>query len=145
MTTLKFSGTVSIETDQPPKAGVWITTGSSGITIKAKGPTMAYTLPTDKKVDVKVSYQDAKGNAATVDGAVTWDTSDTAICGVAPRGDSTEATLTPGTVGNAQISATADADLGEGVTTIVCTMDVTVVAGQAVVGTIQPVQVQPVK
>lgn len=144
MVTLKFSGSVKIETDQP-QGSAWITTKSDGITIKAKGPHMAYTLPTDKKVDVKVEYQDAKGNPAAVDGAVTWDTSDANICGIAARGNSTEATLTPGMVGNAQISATADADLGEGVTELVCTLDVMVVAGQAVVGTIQPVQSQPLK
>jgi hypothetical protein len=41
-------------------------------------------------------------------------------------------------VEGANRTATADADLGEGVSEIVCTMDVEVVAGTAVVGTITP-------
>ena len=88
-----------------------------------------YTLPNDKRVDVKVEYQDAKGNAATVDGDVVWSSSDTNV-----------ATITPGdALGQVQITATADADLGDGVVEIICTMDVTVVGGQAVIGVISPV------
>ena len=100
-----------------------------------------YTLPNDKRVDVKVEYQDAKGNAATVDGDVVWSSSDTNVADVEVHdNDSTLATITPGdALGQVQITATADADLGDGVVEIICTMDVTVVGGQAVIGVISPV------
>jgi len=101
---------------------------------------MAYNLPNDHFVDVQVAWTDAKGNPAQVDGPTSWNTSDQNIAGVDADGtDSTKARVTPGAnIGNAQVSASADADLGQGVTTITCLMDVTVVAGQAVAGTITP-------
>lgn len=100
-----------------------------------------YQLPSDKYVNLQVSYVDAKGNPAKVDGAVVWKTSDAAICAVtADATDSTKAKLNPGAnLGQAQASATADADLGAGVQTLICTLDVEVVAGSAIAGTITPV------
>lgn len=102
---------------------------------------MAYTLPADMQVEVKVSYVDASGNPAGVDGAVVWDTSDATIAKVVVNSaDSTLCeVIAPGPVGNAQVTATADADLGAGTTPLITTLDVTVVAGQAVAGTISPV------
>jgi hypothetical protein len=41
-------------------------------------------------------------------------------------------------LGTAQVVATADVDLGAGVQSLITTMDITVVAGQAVAGTISP-------
>jgi hypothetical protein len=146
MIKISYSGTVFIEQTDPPlpppsQAGVWIETSCDGVKMKAKGPSMAYTLPDDRVVKVQVSYLDAKGHPATVDGDVEWDTSDTAIISIeVDPDDSTIATVVPvDSLGQAQVSATADADLGSGVTEIVCTMDITVVGGQAVVGTITPV------
>jgi len=103
---------------------------------------MAYTLPNDKQVTVQVTYEDAKGNPATVDGEVTWASSDEDIATVeVDDTDSTKAVITPGdTLGNSQITATADADLGAGVREIICTMDLTTVAGEAVVGRISPLE-----
>jgi hypothetical protein len=144
MITIKYNGTVTIESDtpsMPSRAGVWVSATCDGFTSKSKGPNMAYTLANDKEIKVQVTYEDAKGNPAAVDGDVMWDTSDAEIAGVeVDPADSTKATVTPGdSLGNAQITATADADLGSGVTEIVCTMDLTVVAGTAVVGRITPV------
>ena len=101
---------------------------------------MAYTLPDDHQVEVQVSYVDSKGHPAQVDGDVTWQSSDEAIATVeVDSTDSTMATVTPSTdLGQAQISCTADADLGEGVKEITSTFDVSVVAGEAVAGTITP-------
>jgi hypothetical protein len=102
---------------------------------------MVYKLPDDKKVDVKVSYVDAKGNAASVDGPVEWASSDAAIVSVTvSTDDPSQATVAGvGPVGQAQVTVTADADLGEGVRQIVTTMDVEIIAGEAVAGTISPV------
>jgi hypothetical protein len=102
---------------------------------------MAYTLPVGKQVEVQVSYVDAAGNPAAVDGLVAWDSSDQSVVDVlVDDNDSTLATVrAEGGVGNCQVTATADADLGAGTRSLVTTMDVTCVAGEAVAGTIAPV------
>lgn len=123
---------------EPSKAGVWVESTCDGLTVKGMAPIM-YTLPNDKSVQLKITYVDAKGNPAKVDGDVEWTSSDEDICGIATTGDSTLVTLIPGSkVGQCQIKATADADLGEGVKEIITPFDLEVVAGSAVAGTITP-------
>jgi len=100
---------------------------------------MAYTLASGMQVHLKVAYVDAAGNPAVVDGAVTWDSSDAAIATVTAESDTTALVKTVGPVGQVQITATADADLGGGVREIITPMDLTVAAGEAVAGTIAPV------
>lgn len=102
---------------------------------------MAYTLPADKQIKMKVSYVDANGNPAIVDGDVSWASSNTAIINAVVNPSNTfEAVVRPGTqIGQAQVTATADADLGSGVRQLVTLMDVTVVGGEAVAGVIEPV------
>lgn len=117
-----------------------------GFTISGAGD-MTYTLPDDKMVDVKITYVDSHGHPASVDGAVAWTSSDDQIVTVvATDGDNTQARITPGAnLGQAQITATVDADLGEGVRELITTLDVTVVGGEAVTGTIEPVgEPQPI-
>jgi hypothetical protein len=78
-----------------------------------------YTLPNDKQVTLKVEFLDAKVTVST--------------------GNPQIANLKAGTAtGLAQVIVTADADLGDGIKEIICTMDVEVVGGEAVVGTISP-------
>lgn len=102
---------------------------------------MSYTLAVGTQVHVQVSYVDAAGNPATIDGDVSWSSSDETIATVmADAGDSTKAIVRAvGKLGQAQITATADADLGEGVRALITPMDVEIVAGEAVAGTIAPV------
>jgi hypothetical protein len=109
-------------------------------TITAKGDVM-YTLPVDKLVKMQVSYVDAQGNPATVDGPVIWASSDDDMLAIeVDSGDSTICKVTPvGAVGQAQVTATADADLGSGVRSLITVCDITVVAGEAVAGTIEPI------
>ena len=115
----------------------------NGTIVTARGDPMAYTLPDGYQVEVAIAYVDAGGNPATVDGNVTWSSSDPTILTV--TADTTVAqqmqaiVAATGALGNAQVQASADADLGSGITTLNTLMDVTVVAGQAVSGTIQPV------
>jgi hypothetical protein len=106
-----------------------------------KGNHVMYTLPVDHLVNMQVSYVDAKGNKATVDGDVSWESSDESIIMVAAdSGDSTICRATPvGSIGQAQITATCDADLGDGVRELINTADISVVAGEAVAGSIQPI------
>jgi len=105
-----------------------------------KGRCMSYSLAVGMQVHVKVSYVDAAGNPAVVDGDVTWSSSDDTVAAVfVSSNDSTEAVIRPvGPVGQVQILATADADLGAGVRELVTPMDVTIVAGEAMSGAIEP-------
>jgi hypothetical protein len=141
---------IKITAEPKPAAGlaVKLTTTYGGITTTHTGAThMAYTLPADKVVQLQIAYVDANGNPASVDGAVTWDSSDDEIATWEPISPLPPGTpeggaimLVPGTkIGNCQISAHADADLGGGVRELVTLLDVTVVGGEAVAGTITPV------
>jgi hypothetical protein len=101
---------------------------------------MAYTLPADQQVKVQVSYVDANGNPATVDGEVQWESSDDAMATVTANPTNSFEALVRGAteIGQVQISATADADLGDGVRALVTLMDVSIVGGEAVAGVIEP-------
>jgi hypothetical protein len=123
------------------EGGCIVTLTCERFSVTARGDDMAYTLPADKQVAIKVSYVDANNNPAVVDGEVVWASSDGLIATVtANAADSKQATIVPGSsVGQAQITATADADLGAGIRELITTMDLTVVGGEAVAGTIEPV------
>jgi hypothetical protein len=134
----------------PPPIRCMVTTTYDRFTVSAIAGDnhMAYTLPSDMQIKVQVTYLDAKGHPAKVDGDVEWTTSNEMIANVGVLNtDSTQAMVAPGKdLGQAQITAKADANVGEGVTEVVCTFDVEVVAGEAVIGTITPVgQPEPVK
>ena len=128
---------------EPSQAGAVVTLTLDAFTVSAKGERIMFTLPNDKQVRVKVAYVDKSGNPATIDGDVRWASSDEAIARVTADADSdyaSEAVISSGgTVGQAQITAAADADLGEGVRPLMTLMDVEVVGGEAVTGTIEPV------
>lgn len=139
MTTVQFQlgGTLKFLTEE---GYALMTITHDGFTITARGENMAYKLATGMQVGVQVSYVDAKGHPATVDGEVDWSSSDASIVTVtADAADTTKATVVGigDNVGLAQVTATADADLGQGVRQILTTSDVEVVAGEAIAGTIQ--------
>jgi ABC-type Fe3+ transport system substrate-binding protein len=140
MSTVQFQlgGTLKFLVEEP--AGyVLMTLHYDRFAVTAKGDHMAYTLPNDHEVAVQVAYVDAKGNPATIDGNVDWASSDTGIATVTVDADTTRCTVTPAdNIGQVQITATADADIGEGTRELITTMDVTIVAGEAVAGTITP-------
>jgi hypothetical protein len=100
-----------------------------------------YTLPVDMEVKMQVAYVDSENNPAEIDGEVSWESSDDTIATVIVDGsDSTIVTVSPvGPTGQVQITASADADLGQGVRELITTSDITLVAGEAVAGTITPV------
>ena len=113
---------------------------------------MSYSLPLGKLINVQVAFVDSKGAPAKVDGVVTWASSDDAIAtAVVDSGDSTICRISSVAVGSAQISATADADLGAGIRELTVTLDLMVVevGGEAVAGTItvigepQPIEPHP--
>jgi hypothetical protein len=118
-----------------------VTVRYEGFTATARGNKMAYTLPIDKFIEVQIAYVDSHGNPAVIDGSVSWASSNPAALAVTvDPNDSTQATVTPqGALSSAQVVATADADLGAGIRQIITTLDITLVAGEAVAGTISVV------
>ena len=95
-------------------------------------------LPDDKSVFASVSFTDAKGKPARVDGIPVWASDNDDAATVVAADDGMSATVTPGTLTGpepwtANITVTADADLGEGVQPIIGTGSVTVTGGTAAV------------
>lgn len=116
-----------------------------------KGENMAGTMQVGTRATVSVEWKDTGGHTVKVDGPTKWESSDdTMVQCTASTGNPQIANLfAPGPVGNCQIHATADADLGEGVKSVTATIDITVISGEAVGGDITftpasgPVQGQP--
>lgn len=89
-----------------------------------------------KKVDaafrLKVAFKDAKGNDAKVDGAPVWAVSDEALAEVVADESGLAATVTPkGPVGSFKVQCSADADLGEGLKSILGEAQVDLLPGDA--------------
>jgi len=127
-----------VETDAPRGYSILKIT-HQGFIIEVEGDAM-YTLPVDHYVRMEISYVDAAGNAATVDGDVSWVCSDDTVAHLdVDASDSSIVRVTPLKVGQVQIVATADADLGEGIRELKTPCDIEIVAGEAVAGTISPI------
>lgn len=103
---------------------------------------MGFVLGDDQKVTAGVQWLDAKGQQTTVDGKASFASSDEAVATVVDNGDDT-VTIMGGAVGACQITARADAARGDGVTEVIATLDLEVVAGQAVSGTLVPGAPEP--
>jgi|SRR5215831_16476728 len=129
-----------ILTEEKPQPSSTLTVTDKQTSITLKGNAM-YTMPILYAVGLQVKYVDAGGNPARVDGEVEWASSDPAVVTIQPDTQDTSKCGIASTdnVGTAQVTATADADLGSGVRELITILDVTVVAGEAVAGTIAPV------
>ena len=99
------------------------------------GENMAENLQVGHYATVSVQWVDQQGRPAKVDGLTTWATTDATVlsCAVS-TGNPLIANCQAIAIGTAQVQATADADLGEGVKTITSTIDVSVIQGEAVGG-----------
>lgn len=106
---------------------------------KFEGENMASTMQAGTYATCSVTWKDKSGNIVKVDGPTKWDSSSTDLvqCTGAPGNPQIANLYAPGPIGNAQVQATADADLGEGVKTVTATIDVTVIGGQAIEGDIE--------
>lgn len=99
---------------------------------------MALILKDTQKFSAAVKYVDGKGNPAKVEGTPQWSVSDVNLLGVTPSDDGMSAeVVATGPLGSCQVSVTADADLGEGTKPIIGTLDVDIVAGEAVSAVIE--------
>jgi hypothetical protein len=88
-------------------------------------------LTDTQQVPVQIAGADKKGAPAPVQNP-TFTSSDPNVATVTQdTTDPTKATVVAGLPGTCQIQVSADADLGDGVTTISGVLDITVVAGQA--------------
>jgi len=136
---IQFGGSVDLNLAlQPPttEPDTIVIVTYKGFTAQAKGNHMAYTMPVDTFIEIQVAYVDAHGNPAKVDGDVQWTSSNPSIASVDSTGPDAAKVTTLGPLGTTQIVAAADADLGEGTRELLTTLDVTIVAGEAVAGTI---------
>lgn len=99
----------------------------------------ALTLTDSQDCPLSVAFVDKKGQAAPVDGAAQWLTSNSEVIALAPADDGLSCVISAvGPLGTATVSVTADADLGDGVTSISGSVDVTVIAGAAVTVDVTP-------
>lgn len=90
-------------------------------------------LTDEQKCALSVGFTTAAGNPAKVDGILQWTVSDATILSLTVADDGMSAeVITNGPLGASQVSVTADADLGAGVTDITGVLDVEVRAAQAV-------------
>jgi len=90
-------------------------------------------LTDEQEADLSVSFVTQAGNRAKVDGTPSWRVSDPAILEIVPTQDPFSVVVRRvGPVGSAQVSVTADADLGEGVRPVAAVLDVDVIAAEAV-------------
>lgn len=135
-----LSGVLKILHEPSPTPGLRVKLTATYENFSATGDgNMAYTLPVDKGLQVAVAYTDANGNPVDLpQGNVSWESSDDALLFVKPdTQDDQKALLMPqGTLGSAQVTCTGKNADG---TSVLATLDVTLVAGNAITGTIQPV------
>lgn len=107
--------------------------GTGLIRIRKRMADIMLVLKDTEQSALATQFLDKKGNPAPVQGVPVWATSDATILSVTPEADGLSATIVAnGPLGTAQVSVTADADLGDGVKPVVGTLDVNIVAGEAV-------------
>jgi hypothetical protein len=96
-----------------------------------------FKLTAVQQVPCTIAYTDAKGNPAAVEGAPVWTTSNAAVITVDAAPDGLSAIVkAAGTLGQAQLSITADARFGPEVVPVITLAMFEVVAAEAVAGTV---------
>ncbi|MBT1509447.1 hypothetical protein KIP88_02935 [Bradyrhizobium sp. SRL28] len=122
-----------------PRVHTLVTVKYEQFAITMEGDHVMYNLPADHTVTMQVSYVDGAGNPAQVDGDVTWFTANEELATIeVDASDDTICKVIPKAIGRTQVSARADADLGEGTRELLTVCDIMIVAGEAVAGSIQP-------
>lgn len=90
-------------------------------------------MTNSQKATASIQPVDKKGQPAPIDGVPTWASSDETIVTVTPAADGLSAEVRAvGPLGTAKVTATGDADLGEGTKPIFGELDVTITQGEAV-------------
>jgi hypothetical protein len=90
-------------------------------------------LKVSDQLPVSIAIKDKFGNTASVEGAPAWALTDAALGTLNVAEGGMSAVFTPaGTVGVLKVQVSADADLGEGVKTILGELEIELLAGEAV-------------
>jgi hypothetical protein len=130
---------MEVAEEPKPRGHQWLAVQFEQFVISAEGDYVMYNLPADHTVRMQVSYVDGAGNPALVDGEVEWFPANPEIARIeVDPSDGTICKVIPVKLGRTQVSAKADADLGEGVRELLTVCDIMIVAGEAVAGSIQP-------
>ena len=96
-----------------------------------RGDIMSLILTNSQQVDLAIQPVDKRGKPAQIDGVPVWASSDPAKATIEPSEDGLSAVVKAVDNGAAQISVSADADLGEGVRALTGTLDLEIVSGEA--------------
>jgi hypothetical protein len=98
---------------------------------------MTLILTDEQKAQLSIQPVTAAGNPARVDGVPVWTVSDDTVATVEVSEDGLSAwVVSTGKLGTTQVAVTIDADLGEGVRAVAATLDLQVIAAEAVSVTI---------
>lgn len=95
-------------------------------------------LTDSQKCAITISYVDAKGQPAPVNGAPVWISTAPTVAALTVATDGMSAEVVSGQAGVAQIQVTANGSFTDIPAPIAATLDVTVVGGQAVGATLTP-------
>lgn len=94
---------------------------------------MTLILTDEQKVTLSIQPLTQAGNPAKVDGKPVWSVSNPELISISESEDGLSVVAsTVGPLGSAQVSVSADADLGEGVRELFSILDVEVIAAEAV-------------
>lgn len=97
-----------------------------------ENPVATQVINDNQQFVARIEPKSKKGNPARVDGVPTWESSDPTVVSVHPSEDGLSALVKAvGPVGAASVKIKADADLGEGVSTIEGSFNVAVEGGAA--------------
>lgn len=100
---------------------------------------MALILTDEQECELAVEFKTAAGNPGRVDGVPSWSVSNPSVLTLVVSDDGLEALVkTTGTLGDSQVSVSADADLGAGVRAVSAVLDVTVQSAEVVTAGIVP-------
>ncbi len=97
-----------------------------------------FVIKATQKLPLSLGIKDKEGNPAEVQGVPVWKLSDPSLGDLQVAEDGKSATLLAGSPSTGTIEVACDADLGEGVTTVGAHLDISIVAGDAAVVTIDP-------
>lgn len=101
-----------------------------GVTME--GENMATKMTDIQHADATVTFKTAAGNPAQVDGVPVWAVSDEEALAVTASADGMSARVdSVGGLGNFQVTATGDADMGEGVKPFTAILELEVIASEA--------------
>jgi len=100
---------------------------------------MSETMSVGSFAILQATWRGSHGNDAKVDGDTVWASSDPSVCAVAIYTEDSRLSIVfaPGGLGAAQVQATADADLGEGVKSVTALITIEVIGGRERAGRIE--------